>query len=68
MTEIKFVSPETTLSITLSLRDSKIIAEMIMNITPKTELIIAKIGVLPILALTKWSKFSLTSWIISSGS
>ena len=66
--KIKFVSPEVTLSIILSLRDPKMNIEIIINIIPSMELIILKIGVLPILALTNWSKFSVISLIMSSSS
>ena len=67
MINIKLVSPEATWSIILSLRDWKINAATIISISPKNALIIAKIGVLPIFALTILSKFSETSpEIISS--
>ena len=55
------VSPETTLSMTLSLRDEKINPEMAMSINPKIALITPMIGVLPTLALIRLSKPSLTS-------
>ena len=44
MMNIKLVSPATTLSITLSLRDWNINTEIIRKITPKIALAIAKIG------------------------
>jgi hypothetical protein len=59
MTDIKLLSPETTLSITLSLRELKTIAEITSNNNPNNVLTIAKIGVLPILACTTLSNPSL---------
>ena len=63
---MKLLSPATTLSITLSLRDSKIKAEMTINMTPKIVLTIAESGLPLIFALTTLSKFSLISPIIAS--
>jgi hypothetical protein len=58
---IKLVSPATTLSITLSLRDWNMNTEIIRKATPKIALAMAKIGFPPIFAFMTLSKFSLIS-------
>ena len=63
---MKLVSPETTLSITLSARESNINIESITKMAPTMVLTMPINGLPPILALITLSKFSLISPPISS--